>query len=45
MDLADATLVALAEQLRSYQVFTLDRIDFSIYRAHSRRAFDIIPSS
>lgn len=44
MDLADATLVALAEQLRSYQVFTLDRTDFSIYRAHGRRSFDVIPS-
>lgn len=43
MDLADATLVALAEQERSYRVFTLDRADFSIYRAHSRRAFDVVP--
>ena len=44
MDLADATLVALAEQLRLYRVFTLDRADFHIYRAHRRRAFDIVPA-
>jgi predicted nucleic acid-binding protein len=43
MDLADATLVALAEQLRLYEVFTLDRSDFTIYRAHGRRAFTIVP--
>ncbi len=44
MDLADGSLVALAEQLRLYQVFTLDRTDFSIYRAHGRRAFDLVPA-
>lgn len=44
MDLADGSLVMLAEQLRRYQVFTLDRTDFRIYRAHGRRAFDVIPT-
>ena len=44
MDLADATLVALAEQLRTYRVFTLDRADFSVYRAHGRRAFELVPA-
>jgi len=43
MDLADATLVALAEQLGLYRVFTLDRADFGIYRAHRRRAFEVVP--
>jgi uncharacterized protein len=38
MDLADATVVVLAEQLRTNMVFTLDRRDFSIYRL-GRRSF------
>ena len=32
MDLADASLVALAEQLDLRTVFTIDRTDFAIYR-------------
>jgi uncharacterized protein len=44
MDLAGGSLV-LAEHLRLYRVFTLDRADFSIYRAHERRAFEVIPAS
>ncbi|MDQ3699389.1 MAG: hypothetical protein M3442_00540 [Chloroflexota bacterium] len=44
MDLADGTLVVLAEQLRLYRVFTLDWADFSTYRAHGRRAFGVIPA-
>ncbi len=32
MDLADASLVVAAEELRSTTVFTLDRTDFSTYR-------------
>ena len=32
MDLADASLVALAEAIPTRQVFTLDRKDFSVYR-------------
>lgn len=43
MDLADGSLVVLAEQLGVYRVFTLDRADFGVYRAHRRRAFDIVP--
>ncbi|WP_025322876.1 type II toxin-antitoxin system VapC family toxin [Deferrisoma camini] len=43
MDLADATLVALAEELRIYDVFTLGRRGFSAYRASRNRAFRIVP--
>lgn len=43
MDLADATLVALAEELRLKRIFTLDS-DFRIYRLHGRQAFEIVPA-
>jgi len=43
MDFADATLVVLAEQLDTTTVFTLDRRDFTVYRA-GRRTFRILPS-
>lgn len=43
MDFADATLVALAEDLGADQVFTLDRQDFSIYRLHGTRPFRVLP--
>jgi predicted nucleic acid-binding protein len=42
MDLADATLVALAESTGTERIFTLDR-DFRVYRLHGRKAFDIVP--
>ena len=42
MDLVDATLVVLAEQLGETRVFTLDR-DFQVYRLKGRKAFEIIP--
>jgi len=42
MDLADATLVALAEQLGLKRIFTLD-IDFDIYRIHGRAHFELLP--
>ena len=44
MDFADATLVALGEELGTSQVFTLDRRGFSVYRLHGRRAFQILPA-
>ncbi len=44
MDLADATLVALAESLRLTRVFTLDRKDFSLYRILGKKRFTLIPS-
>ena len=43
MDFADATLVALGEELETNLVFTLDRRGFSTYRLHRRKAFQIIP--
>lgn len=43
MDLADATLVALAEALGISRVFTLDHRDFSIYRFKRTRRFILIP--
>ena len=42
MDLADATLVALAEIRNQRRIFTLDE-DFTIYRIHGRTRFDIVP--
>ncbi|MGQ0549755.1 MAG: type II toxin-antitoxin system VapC family toxin [Armatimonadota bacterium] len=43
MDFADATLVALAEDLRVDQIFTLDHRGFSTYRLGGRRPFRIVP--
>lgn len=42
MDLADATLVALAEELGVKRIFTLDS-DFGIYRIHGRAHFELLP--
>ena len=44
MDFADATLVALAEELDCTSVFTTDRTDFSVYRVKGRKPFRIVPS-
>ena len=41
MDLADACLVELADQLGSGRILTLDR-DFEIYRWRSRRKFEFL---
>lgn len=42
MDLADATLVALAEERGHRRVFTLDS-DFQVYRLHGRQRFEVVP--
>ncbi len=42
MHLADASLVAVAEERGLTRVFTLDR-DFRVYRALGRRPFIIVP--
>jgi hypothetical protein len=44
MDLADATLVVMAEALDVSKIFTLDQKDFSIYRFKGKRRFTLIPS-
>ena len=43
MDYADATLVALAEELETDLVLTTDRTDFEIYRWKGRNAFKVVP--
>ncbi|MHB8328884.1 MAG: type II toxin-antitoxin system VapC family toxin [Acidimicrobiales bacterium] len=43
MDLADATLVALADERCDRQIFTLDA-DFQIYRFRGRQRFETIPT-
>jgi predicted nucleic acid-binding protein len=42
MDIADATLVAVAEALSLKRVFTLDS-DFEVYRYRGRELFEIVP--
>src|SRR6266498_2052255 len=43
MDFADATLVALGEELATDLVFTLDHRGFSTYRLGLRKAFKLFP--
>ena len=43
MDLADATLVALAEERGDRRIFTLDT-DLQIYRFRGRQRFETIPT-
>jgi predicted nucleic acid-binding protein len=43
MDLADATLVAYAEEQGSRTIFTLDA-DFQVYRFRGRQRFETIPA-
>jgi predicted nucleic acid-binding protein len=45
MDLADASLVALAEERRLRDIFTLDRVDFQTHRLHGRQTFRLWPRS
>jgi predicted nucleic acid-binding protein len=42
MDLADATLVVLAEQLGESRILSTDVRDFRVYRWKNRRPFDNI---
>jgi predicted nucleic acid-binding protein len=44
MDLADASLLRLAEERHVRDIFTLDETDFRTYRIHGRQAFRIWPS-
>jgi len=43
MDLADASLVVLAERFMLRRVFTLDRRHFSVYRPRHTRYFELFP--
>lgn len=43
MGYADATLVALGEELDTDRVFTLDHRGFSVYRLNQRKAFRLFP--
>ena len=43
--LADATLVYLADRDGIHTIFTLDQRDFSVYRSARKRAFRILPES
>jgi len=42
-DFADATLVALAEELDAWTILTLDRRDFSVYRGDDGQRLEIRP--
>lgn len=42
-DLADASLMYIAEERKIETVFTVDRRDFNIYRTRGNRALKIIP--
>lgn len=43
MDLADASLICLAEERKVRDIFTLDRQDFRTYRLHGRQTFHLWP--
>jgi len=45
MDLADASLVRLAEREHLQTVFTLDHRDFRVYRLPHGKHFTLIPHS
>ena len=45
MDLADASLVRLAERDGLDTVFTVNRADFQVYRRSGRRTFKLMPES
>jgi uncharacterized protein len=43
MDLADAALLRVAEREGIRKIFTVDRLDFSVYRLHGRARLTLIP--
>jgi uncharacterized protein len=43
MDFADASLVVLAERLHVFEIFTLDRRGFGVFRPRNSAAFQIFP--
>lgn len=44
MDLADATLVVLAESKRIKKIFILDHKDFKVYRPSHAKRFELLPT-
>jgi hypothetical protein len=42
MDLADASLVVLAEEMNENRILTTDFRDFSVYRWDNNQAFQIL---
>jgi len=42
MDVADASLVVLAEDLGTQLILTTDRRDFSVYRIRGRTQFTVL---
>ena len=44
MDLADGTLVVLAESQGINEIFTLDHRDFKVYRISGRKRLKLLPS-
>lgn len=44
MDLADATLVVLAEARKIKKIFTLDHRDFKVYRSLHIKRFELLPA-
>ena len=42
MDLADASLVVLAETIQENRILTTDRRDFTVYRWLNNQTFDIL---
>ena len=42
MDLADASIVAVAESRRLWRIFTLDD-DFRVYRGRGGESFELVP--
>jgi predicted nucleic acid-binding protein len=44
MDLADGTLVVLAESKNIREVFTLDHRDFKVYRPSPKKRFKLLPA-
>ena len=42
MDYADATLVLLADKIQVYDILTLDRRGFTVFRTPKRRSFNLV---
>ena len=45
VDLADASLIWLADRLNCIEVLTLDRRDFAVYRLSNGKGFHLVPGN